>query len=191
MAQTEYTTTARLPVGTIWEFVQEMDNWAHLLTGYQVHEKQGERDSLWTLKGDVGVLARIVKFRVHVTEWNRPKRVRFRLEGLNELLEGEGEFSLESAEEGEAAAPAAKGLLARWIRAVFRFFFRLRHGGVDREAPAAGAPGVVRLTFRLRLDPGGPMAPMIDAMMSPAMGVAAEDLASRIIVELEKRHGAS
>jgi hypothetical protein len=44
------------------------------------------------------------------------------------------------------------------------------------------------MTFELRLDPGGPMAPMIDAMMKPAMAAAAEDLAQRIIVHLEAEH---
>ena len=35
-----------------------MDHWAPFLTGYQKHEKQSETESVWTLKGDVGVLAR-------------------------------------------------------------------------------------------------------------------------------------
>ncbi len=37
-----------------------------------------------------------------------------------------------------------------------------------------------KLTFELRIEPGGPMAPMIDALIRPAMRVAAEDLATRI-----------
>jgi hypothetical protein len=28
MAEVEYSSVAKLPVETIWEFVQEMDNWA-------------------------------------------------------------------------------------------------------------------------------------------------------------------
>jgi carbon monoxide dehydrogenase subunit G len=79
VAETEYSTTSRLPVSAIWDFVKEMDNWAPFLTGYQAHEKQSETDSLWTLKGDVGVLARLVKFKVHITEWNGPERVSFDL----------------------------------------------------------------------------------------------------------------
>ena len=44
---------------------------------------------------------------------------------------------------------------------------------------------MARLTFRLRVDPGGPQAPLINAMMKPAMVAAAEDLASRIVSHLE------
>ncbi len=44
MAESEYSTTARLPLETIWDFVKEMDNWAPFLTGYQAHEKQSETD---------------------------------------------------------------------------------------------------------------------------------------------------
>ncbi len=42
MPETEYTTTAKLPVEVIWDFVREMDNWAAFVTGYQSHEKQNE-----------------------------------------------------------------------------------------------------------------------------------------------------
>ena len=75
MAEVEYTTTAKLPVAAIWDFVCEMDNWAPLLTGYQSHEKQSESESVWALKGDVGSLTRLVKLQVRVTEWAGPERV--------------------------------------------------------------------------------------------------------------------
>ncbi len=95
MPEVEYSTTAKLPVDTIWEFIKDMDNWAHFLTGYQSHEKQSETDSIWVLKGDVGVLSRVLKFQVHVSEWNGPSRVVFQLKGINELMEGDGCFELE------------------------------------------------------------------------------------------------
>lgn len=190
MAETEYSTTAKLPVETIWEFVKEMDNWASFLTGYQSHEKQSETDSVWTLKGDVGVLARVLKFQVHITEWAGPERVTFELEGLNEPMKGEGAFLMERYEEapaeGTALAPAQRpGLLARF----FRWLFQRFHGRVERAESADAGPGagMAKLTFRLRIDPGGPMAPMVNAMMKPAMPPAAEDLANRIMAHLESR----
>ena len=69
MPEAEYSTSARLPVPVIWDYVREMDNWAPFLRGYQSHEKHGDRDSVWVLKGDVGMVTRTVKFRVHVDEW--------------------------------------------------------------------------------------------------------------------------
>ena len=193
MAEAEFSTTARLPVEKIWDFVREMDNWAPMLTGYQSHEKENENDSVWVLKGDVGVLARIVKFRVHVTEWAGPERVRFELTGLNEPMTGSGVFLMERYEEAPAAAPAAprKGLFARTVEAIARFLFRLLHGRTERAESADAGPGegMARLTFRLRIDPAGPMAPMVNAMMKPAMLPAAEDLANKIMAHLEREHG--
>jgi carbon monoxide dehydrogenase subunit G len=194
MAEAEYSTTARLPLETIWDFVREMDNWAHMLTGYQSHEKQNENDSVWVLKGDVGVLARTLKFRVHVAEWAGPERVLFELEGLNEPMTGGGAFLMERFEEAPAEAPAAakKGWLARIFEAIARFLFRLFHGRAERAESADSGPGkgMARLTFRLRIEPGGPMAPMVNAMMKPAMLPAAEDLANKIMAHLEAEHGA-
>ena len=77
MPQVEYSTTIQLPRHLIWEFVKDINNWAPFLTGYQRHEIVDERDSIWTLRGDVGVLARMVKLKAHITEWNGPERVSF------------------------------------------------------------------------------------------------------------------
>jgi carbon monoxide dehydrogenase subunit G len=196
VAEAEYSTTAKLPVETIWEYVREMDNWAPFLRGYRGHEKQSEADSVWTLKGDVGVLARTLKFRVHVTEWAGPERVCFELEGLNEPMKGGGSFRLERFEGeagGGAAAPVAaapKSWLLRTLEAGVRLLLRLFGGGARRAATADAGPGegMARLTFRLRLEPGGPMAPMIDAMIRPVMLPTAEELANKIMGHLEDRH---
>ncbi len=201
MAETEYSTTTAVPVETLWDFVKEMDHWAPFVTGYQHHEKQSETESTWTLKGDVGVLARTLTFRVRITEWNGPERVRFELEGLNEAMTGAGTFTLsrEPAGSGAAAgAPAAprRGFFARLAERIARILFRWRHGRVDRPgAPVADAAAtpvgegatLTRMTFHLRIDPGGPMAPMIQAMIQPMLVPAAEQLAERILAAVEGR----
>ncbi|MEN8377018.1 MAG: hypothetical protein ABFS34_16460, partial [Gemmatimonadota bacterium] len=60
------------------------------------------------------------------------------------------------------------------------------------ERPRVGAGGEggsaeTRLTFRLRIEPGGPMAPMVNAMIAPMLTPAAEGLAERILATLEER----
>ena len=197
MAATEYATTTKLPITRIWDFVQDMDNWAPFLTGYQKHEKLSETESNWTVKGDVGVLARVVQFRVEVVEWSGPDRVRFTLKGLNEQMEGEGSFTLEPFEEEGAGvaepASARRSWLGRALDALVGFFYRLLHGRSERGAHADAGPGegMIRLTFALRIDAGGPTAPMVNAMMQPALKPAAEDLANRIITHLEARESGS
>jgi len=193
MASHEHRIDTSLPIDVIWDFVREMDHWAPLLTGYQSHQKQSETESIWTLKGDVGVLARTLRFRVQVTEWAGPERVSFALAGMNEPMNGEGSFRMEAI--GASAVPAAqgpprpRGLAGLWDRIV-RFFFRRLRGPAAERVPEQGAR-TTRMTFALRVDPGGPMAPMIDALMKPAMAAAAEDLAQRIVAHLEAAQGAA
>lgn len=189
MPEAEYSTKAQLAVPVIWDFVRDMDNWARFLRGYQSHEKQSDTDSVWVLKGDVGMVTRTVKFHVHIDEWGEPSLVRFTLKGLNEPMQGGGEFYLE-ADDGESNAPAepAKlGLFARFVRWLYQLFA----GKTERATPTAAAPGAAssRLRFQLRIQPGGPMGPMVDALMKPLMLPVAEELADRIMAELEQRHG--
>ncbi len=212
MAETEYTTTTPVAMETLWDFVKEMDHWAPFVTGYQHHEKQSETESTWTLKGDVGVLARTLTFRVRITEWNGPERVRFELEGVNEPMTGAGTFTLSresgggpAADAGSAPETAAvpapaphKGFFARLAERIARLLFRWRHGRVERPGaladattPAGGDRILTRMTFHLRIDPGGPMAPMINAMVQPMLVPAAEQLAERILAAVEGRPAAS
>jgi carbon monoxide dehydrogenase subunit G len=187
MAEHTHSATSHVSAETVWDFVRDMDQWAPFLLGYQAHEKRSDTESTWTLKGDVGALSRTVDFRVHITEWTEPERVRFTLEGVSEPMEGDGSFKIErldpaasDAAATQLEAPAQGFFLRLWTRLVRRLLGR---GKVERSA--ASAPATVRLTFRLRLTPSGPMAPMLDAMIKPLMVATAEDLAQRIVAHLE------
>jgi len=165
--------------------------WAPFVTGYQRHEEIDETDSIWTLKGDVGVLARTVTFRAHVTEWAGPDRVAFTLSGLDEKVDGGGVLIMEEVgdDPSEPPAPRKRWFLPRFFYWLARRLFRRVHGaGPARALPAAP---VSRLTFRLRMDAGGPTGPLVNAMLGPALMPAAEDLANKIAAHLEELHGAA
>jgi carbon monoxide dehydrogenase subunit G len=194
MAEASYTTTTRLPVEAVWAFVQDMDNWAGFVMGYQSHEKRSDTESCWTLKGDLGVMSRALTFEVLITEWRAPSQVRFTLRGLNEPMSGEGAFTIEPQAPGSASAPpdpvpapAAQGFLARWLEALARWFLGVVAGRAERNAPSTAAAGesLSTMRFQLRLDPGGPMAPMVNAMITPLLLPAAEQLADKILAHLE------
>jgi carbon monoxide dehydrogenase subunit G len=242
VAEAEYTTTTRIPIAAVWDFVQEMDNWGRFVTGYQKHEKQSDVDSTWTLKGDVGVLSRTLTFQVKILEWNGPSRVSFTLDGVNEPMHGEGTFTLETVagadqlgdvaarlrlatrdtpddvaarsglatrdtpddlaarsklatrdDEVASALPVVaprKNLLFRLFEAFWRRILRIAGGGAPARAAgatqaASAGDSMTRLSFKLKLQPGGPMAPMVDAMIRPLLFPAAEDLANRILAQLE------
>jgi Polyketide cyclase / dehydrase and lipid transport len=196
MPEVEYTTVVNLPPEKVWDFVKDMNNWAPFLTGYQKHQIVNETDSIWTLKGDVGVLARIVELKAHITEWNGPERVSFTLAGINELVDGGGTLLMApyTAPPG-GAAPMVKrpSFFRRMIDAVFRFFFRRMNGPApERQArPLPAADGSAsKLQFVLRMDAGGPTGPLVNAMLGPALLPAAEDLANKIAAHLERTQGA-
>jgi len=170
-----------------------MDNWAPLVTGYQSHEKQSETDSLWTLKGDVGALSRVVQFQVHITEWNGPSRVAFSLQGLNESLEGGGSFEMRGRASGKAVSRTSspdKSPVLRFFEWIVRAVMGRSGGGVSPDAGAdSGDEEAAELSFRLEVNPGGPMAPMVNALMKPAMFPAAEHLAEGILAKLAESSG--
>ena len=189
MPEVEYSTTMALSPEQIWDFVKDMNNWAPFLTGYQKHEIIDATDSIWTLRGDVGILSRTVKMRAHVTEWNGPSKVSFALTGINEVMEGGGTLLMQASTAAPAAPAKKVGVWQRFMTWVARFFFRRMHGsGPERALPGATGGPTSKLTFTLRMDAGGPTGPLVNAMLAPALAPAAEDLANKIAAHLEKTH---
>lgn len=207
MPEVTHSTVLNLAPETIWDFVSDMNNWAPFMTGYQKHEVIDDRQSIWTLKGDVGILSRSVELRVQIVEWSGPERVRFTLEGLNEAVEGDGTFEMSpyAAEPNEgpanapsedttpppAPSPRRPGPFKRLLFWIFARLFRKMHGTVDRQQLAAEEirAGASRLSFRIRMDAGGPMGPVVNAMLEPAMLPAAQELGEKIAKHLESVHG--
>jgi hypothetical protein len=198
MPTVAYTTEMRRPLDAVWAFVSDMNNWAPFLTGYQKHEVIDATDSLWTLKGEVGILSRRVELRAHVTEWVEPQRVAFTLTGLNEVVEGGGTLVLRRATIGAPAplalAPAPRrSLLQRILGWFARILFRNvrasqgAQGAPLGELPAAQGPTEgVALDFTLSMEAGGPAGPLVNAMLGPALEPAVEDLAKKIAAHLER-----
>ena len=196
MPQVTYTTTVPIPRSKLWDFVEDIDNWAPMMTGYVSHEVEDERRSTWTLRGDVGVLSREVKLAVTITAWEGPDRVDFELEGLNEAVSGGGTFLLSdaggddppSAPEPERTPP--KGWLRRLLDSLFRTLFQRAHGVTEAPQLTDTASGATELSFTWRMEAGGPMGPLVNALLEPALAPAAEELAHRIAAHLTSEEAA-
>ena len=130
MAQVEYSATIEVPRPTVWEFVRDMNNWAPFATGYQEHEVINDRESVWTVKGEVGPISRVTKFKVVITEWVEQEKVAFTLEGINEPITGGGAILLTDGdghgtdiradaelEFGGSLGPIISPLIGPWIKA--------------------------------------------------------------------------
>jgi carbon monoxide dehydrogenase subunit G len=182
MPTVAYTTEMRMPLDTVWAFIRDMNNWAPFLTGYQKHQILDAADSLWTLKGEVGILSRRVELFAHVTEWLEPERVSFTLKGMNEVVDGGGTLVLRRV----TAALPAPAPPRSWFSRLLRFLSRRLFGRALRDAsvslPAGG--DAVALEFTLSMEAGGPAGPLVNAMLGPALEPAVEDLAKRIAAHL-------
>ncbi|GGO18822.1 SRPBCC family protein [Microbispora bryophytorum] len=217
MPQIQYTVQIATPVERVWAFVEHLPNWAPLMVGYQKVVEVNDRQSIWTLKGDVGMLTREVDLQADITVWEPLKRVEFTLTGLTEKLSGSGSFTLEPVtgdDAGEAGTPAVESSAAaapiapaprrkrRRLREAFaRFQARMmrrmmkRADGADESVRAAAATIASaaadrsgegsRLTFELHVQPGGPMAPMLELLMAPMLEPAVSDLTTGIRAALE------
>jgi carbon monoxide dehydrogenase subunit G len=169
----------------IWEYVHDMDNWAPFIMGYKSHVKQDERHSTWTVKGELGVLARTVTFDVHITEWVEQERVSFTINGVTERFDGEGSFriGLEAQPEGADFAGTRRrgGIVRRWFRKLFKK--RAREARA-RELARTSADGDTAFSFALSMQAGGMTGPVVNAMIEPLMAKAADDLADKLTAEI-------
>ena len=190
MPEVEYATTMSLSRPLIWDFVKDMNNWAPFLTGYQKHEILDETDSVWTLKGDVGILSRVVKLQAHITEWVDQEKVAFTLTGLNEKVDGGGVLVMTDvvADAPPPPAPKRRWFGRRFLDWFFRKMFRRMHGEGPKRLASPASAAQARLTFTLRMDAGGPTGPLVNAMLGPARMPAGADLANKIAAHLEKVH---
>jgi hypothetical protein len=165
----------------VWDYVKDMDNWAHFIMGYQHHEVIDDRRSTWTLKGEAGVLARTVTFDVDIVEWVEPSRVRFTLTGVTERMDGGGEFTVGATQpETPAPPPARVGVFRRWLTALLR---RVTRSPAAAPVTPVGI-GACTLTFTLSMEAGGMTGPVVNAMIEPLLAVAAEDLAEKVSAEI-------
>jgi carbon monoxide dehydrogenase subunit G len=81
-----------VPIGSIWNFVSDIGNWAPLVPGYIAHEVLNDKESTWSFKSDMGILKKKIELKVDITSWQEPTKVTFNLTGLNEKFTGHGYF---------------------------------------------------------------------------------------------------
>lgn len=193
MPEVEHTTTVAASLPQVWNFVEDMDNWAPFLTGYQRHEKINRDESIWVVKGELGGLTRTAEFKVQVTEWQEPSRVTFVMQGIQEPVTGSGEFlatdlgggaaDAVSSEPVPAPRPAGSWLSRLWDR-LSRWLLRRVTNSVDVQTAAGPVVSTgsqnTQITFRLNVQAGGATGPVLNLLLGPMLKPVAEDLAMKI-----------
>ena len=94
MPEIEYSVRIAAPVERVWAYVENLPNWAHLMIGFQKLDLVDDRRSIWTLRGNVGILSREVDIQADITLWEPLRRVEFEITGLTERITGAGSFTL-------------------------------------------------------------------------------------------------
>lgn len=156
MIEAEYDIDVAAATEVVWRYVEVIPNWAPFMVGFQNVKLVDDRRSIWTVRGDVGILARDVDIQVDITKWEPMSRVEFKLTGITERLTGEGSFDLTAgdppasvavgAERGSGASPAvARPAGGWWRRLRNRLAMRLLRwvGRGSTKHPSAGASNAV------------------------------------------------
>jgi hypothetical protein len=184
-------------VDDLWAFMATFPNWAPYVVGFRGLREVDDTRTVWTLRGDVGILSREVEIEVEMTAWDEGRSAAFALTGLTERMAGTGSFEVRAAEADAPGpppelvpAPAKLGWWARFRGRMARRMIRRARRSSPVVAPVVGAPAPPSgasswLTFRLDVAPAGPMAPMVEMLMQPLLAPAAEDLSVQIRQALE------
>lgn len=98
MAATQRELAVQRDIESVWEFVQDMGNWASQMPGYISHEIIDDNDSVWTLNVDLGPFQRSIVVDVHVERWAAPSEVVFQVKGRYEPFTGGGTYRAERAD---------------------------------------------------------------------------------------------
>lgn len=145
-----------------------------MLPGYVAHEALSANDSVWTLEGDLGPFTRTVQLAVRITELSPPSRITFEVAGMGEDANGGGTFTL-APQSVDTPQPVTRSPWQRLLDWLFR------------RKPALPAPaGATEVSFTFRIEAGGPMGPMINALLGPFAEQVAHDLLERVGTHLEK-----
>jgi carbon monoxide dehydrogenase subunit G len=92
MIETAHCLLIEAPIGTVWDYVQDMRRWANLLPGCKECIVENPQDSRWVLKVGTGGLVRTVNALVHVDKWEGPGSVEFSYKLEGDPVEGSGSY---------------------------------------------------------------------------------------------------
>jgi len=93
MIATEHALVIDASINTVWDFVQDIRNWALLFPGCKECEVIDGNHSSWIIKVGAGGLVKTVVVQVHVEEWAGPNSVLFSYRLESEPVVGGGSYT--------------------------------------------------------------------------------------------------
>lgn len=164
MIETAQTVCVAAPIGSVWNHVKDIRNWARLMPGLQDCTIIDGNDSRWVLKVGVGAMVRTVKVAVHVDQWDGPGRVLFSFKLQGDPVTGEGcylampreddttniQLSLQVSGTGPMA-PMWEAMGGPLLPKFARAFAEQRAGGIEEAAGLAPRSQPTRMSWMASL----------------------------------------
>lgn len=92
MIEANHALTVDRGIGPVWEYVQDIRQWATLFPGCNACEVIDEHHSKWVVKVGAGGLVKTINVLVTVTEWRGPEAVDFTYQLESEPVIGSGSY---------------------------------------------------------------------------------------------------
>lgn len=92
MIEAEHTIAIETDIERVWNYVQDIRQWAMLFPGCKGCDVIDANNSKWIIKIGAGGLIKTVNVLVHIDEWAGPERVNFSYKLENEPVVGSGSY---------------------------------------------------------------------------------------------------
>ena len=90
MTSHTFKTVVKIPIETVWIFLNSMDDWKEVIPGYISHEIQSNQVSIWQVKSNFGMIKKKILFKAEIIDWDEYERISFRLTGISDKFNGKG-----------------------------------------------------------------------------------------------------
>lgn len=91
MSSHTFQTVVKIPIETVWTFLNSMEDWHRVIPGYISHEIQSKNISIWQIKTDFGLIKKKLHFKAAIMDWNEYDKITFRITGISDKFSGHGQ----------------------------------------------------------------------------------------------------
>lgn len=90
MTSHTFKTVVKIPIETVWDFLNSMDDWKEIIPGYISHEIKSKQVSIWQVKSNFGMIKKKFLFQAEIIDWEEYERISFVLTGISDKFNGKG-----------------------------------------------------------------------------------------------------
>ena len=77
MTSHTFKTVVKIPIETVWIFLNSMDDWKEVIPGYISHEIQSNQVSIWQVKSNFGMIKKKILFKAEIIDWHEYEKISF------------------------------------------------------------------------------------------------------------------